>query len=185
MDGKHRLRAGVWDGLVLPDARAGAATFRLVAIFDPRYRQPLLLSSNLGVSPQALWHLYKGRWALEHLPLSAKPMLGAERAFVSGPESRYRLPESALLAGSLLSYVAASDAPAVSGFWDRAARPTCGRVRRTLSRVRSAELPVTGGQLRKKDSVTAHLKTGVEAHRRHKSVQRPAQTACDASFTGN
>jgi hypothetical protein len=184
-DGKHRLWAEVWNGLVLPDARARAATFRLVAIYDPRYRQPLLLASNLLVSPEALWRLYKDRWAIEQWPLSAKPMLGAERAFVSGQQSRWRLPELALLAGNLLSYVAATQAPVASGFWDRAARPTCGRVRRTLWRVHCAELPVAAGQLRKKDSVTAHLKTGVEAHRRHKVVQAPREAAHAARFTGN
>jgi hypothetical protein len=189
-DGKHRLWAEVWNGLVLPNAEATDATFRLVAIYDPRYGQPLLLATTLGVSAKALWHLYKDRWAVEQLPLSAKPMLGAERAFVSGQESRYRLPELALLAGNLLSYVAATGTPVASGplrsgFWDRAARPTCGRVRRTLSRVHSAELPVPKGQLRKKDSVTTHLKTGVEAHRRHKAGQAPREKACAARFTGN
>jgi hypothetical protein len=103
-DGGRRLRAEVWSGLVLPDAAATTATFRLVAIHDPRYGHPLLLSTNLDLSAQALWHLYKDRWAVEQLPLSAKPMLGAERAFVSGQQSRYRLPELALLAGNLLSY---------------------------------------------------------------------------------
>jgi hypothetical protein len=199
-DGKRHLRAELWNGLVLSDvkatdakatdakatdAKAGTATFRLVAIYDPRYGQPLLLASSLAVSAQALWRLYKDRWAIEQLPLSAKPMLGAERAFVSGQESRYRLPELALLAGSLLSYVAATGAPVASGFWDRAARPTCGRVRRTLSRVHCAELPVPAGQVRKKASVTAHLKTGVEAHRRHKAVHAPKDTAYATRFTGN
>lgn len=184
-DGKHRLRAEVWGDLVLPDQKPGAATFRLVAIHDPRYRQPLLLATNLAVSPEALWRLYRDRWAIEQLPLSAKPMLGAERAFVSGQESRWRLPELTLLAGNLLSYVAATGAPVASGFWDRAARPTCGRVRRALSRVHSAELSLPAGQLRKKDSVTAHLKTGVKAHRRHKAVQTPSGAVHPAQFTGN
>ena len=199
-DGKHRLRAEVWNHLVLPDAKASDAkasdakasdakasdaTFRLVAIYDPRYRQPLLLATSLPVATQALWRLYKDRWAIEQWPLSAKPMLGAERAFVFGQESRLRLPELALLAGNLLSYVAATQAPVASGFWDRAARPTCGRVRRTLSRVHCAEFPVPAGQLRKKDSVTTHLKTGVEAHRRHKVVYTPSGAAHHALFTGN
>jgi hypothetical protein len=184
-DGKHQLRAEVWGDLALPDARAGAAALRLVAIHDPRYRQPLLLATNLSVSAQALWRLYKDRWAIEQLPLSAKPMLGAERAFVSGQESRWRLPELALLAGSLLSYAAATGAPATSGFWDRAARPTCGRVRRALSRAHSAELSLPTGQLRKKASVTAHLRTGVEGHRRHKAVQTPSGAVRPAQFTGN
>jgi hypothetical protein len=130
--------------LVLPDVNLReeprAPTFHLVAIHDPRYREPLLLVSNLTVSPEALWRLYRDRWAIEQLPLAAKSMLGAERSFVFGTESRYRLPEMALLAGNLLSYVAATSAPVTTGFWDRAARPTCGRLRRMLARAQWDDL---------------------------------------------
>ncbi len=207
-DGKHRLRAEIWEGLVLPDAKSGAqsedksgaqsedksgaqsedkseanpTTFRIVAIYDSRYQDPLLLATTLSVSASALWHLYRDRWAIEQLPLSAKPMLGAERAWVFGQESRYRLPELALLAGSLLTYIAATQVPLASGFWDRAARPTCGRMRRGLRRVPetdyrqslerlSFELCAGSGQLRKKNSVTAHWKTGIEGHRRQRREQ--------------
>ena len=183
--GTHRLRAHEWNALVLPDQKPGGATFRIVAIFDPRYKEPLLLATNLDVSPEALWRLYRDRWAVEQLPLAAKPMLGAERAFVFGKESRFRLPELALLSGNLLSYVAATSAPVTSGFWDRAARPTCGRLRRALSRVDFSKLPCLEGQLRKKNSLTAHLKTGAEAHRRTKAPTSPTNTAKAASFTGN
>ena len=100
-------------------------------------------------------------------------------------ESRYRLPELALLAGNILSYVAATSAPVASGFWDRASRPTCGRVRRSLLRVNYEKLPVLQGQLRKKNSVTSHLKTGVEAHRRHKPEPGPSLAALTHAFTGN
>lgn len=165
------LRAQVWKALVLPDALPGSASFWIVAILDPRYPQPLLLATNLSVSARAVWQLYRDRWAVEHLPLAAKPMLGAERAFVFGKESRLRLPELALLAGSLLSYVAAQSAPMASGFWDRAARPTCGRLRRALCRVHFSELPVLSGQLRKKNAVTAHLPKGILAHRRTKQPE--------------
>ena len=168
-DGKHRLTAQIWNNLVLPDHKPGAATFRIVAITDPRYKEPLLLATNLPVSAYALWRLYRDRWAVEHLPLAAKPMLGTERAFVFGQESRYRLPELALVAGNMLAYVAATSPPVASGFWDRAARPTCGRLRRVLQRLTYAELPDLEGQLRKKNSVTAHLRKGIEAHRRTKT----------------
>jgi hypothetical protein len=49
--------------LVLPDAKpdakadAQAKTFRIVAIYDPRYQEPLLLATTLSVSASALWHL--------------------------------------------------------------------------------------------------------------------------------
>jgi hypothetical protein len=113
--------------------------------------------------------LYRDRWPIEQLPQAAKQMLGCERAFVFGQESRLRLPELALLAGNLLSYVAATSQPVATGFWDRCARPTCGRLRRVLARVHFSELPVGEGQLRKKASVTAHLPKGVKAHRRQKA----------------
>ena len=179
-DDKHRLTAQEWSGLVLPDQKPGTETFRIVAIFDPRYKEPLLLATNLEVSAQALWRLYKDRWAVEQLPLAAKPMLGAERAFVFGKESRFRLPELALLSGNLLSYVAATSAPVACGFWDRAARPTCGRMRRALSRTDFSKLLCPDGQLRKKNSVTAHLVTGNAARRQIKATHRSQTDAIAA-----
>ena len=97
-------------------------------------------------------------------------MLGAHRAFVFGGESRHRLPELALLAGNVLSYVAATSAAVATGFWDRCCRPTCGRLRRVLLRVDFSEIPVPAGPLRKKASVTGHLPKGVQGHRRRKSL---------------
>jgi hypothetical protein len=171
--GGRGLRAEVFENLVMPDARPGAPSFRIVVIFDPRYSAPLVLATNLFVSAYALWQLYRDRWPIEQLPLAAKQMLGAERAFVFAQESRHRLPELALLAGNVLSYVAATSAPVAAGFWDRAARPTCGRLRRALSRLHFSELPISEGRLRKKESVTVHLPKGVKAHRREKLSARP------------
>lgn len=95
-------------------------------------------------------------------------MLGAHRAFVFGDESRHRLPELALLAGNIVTYVAATSAAVATGFWDRCCHPTCGRLRRVLLRVAFSAIPVPAGALRKKASVTAHLPTGVQGHRRLK-----------------
>ena len=162
------LVAHIWEGVVASDAHPGAATFRVIAIYDPHYRQPLLLATSLSVSAEAVWLVYKDRWPVEQVALAGKPMLGCERAYVFGAESRYRLPELALLCGNILSYLAATAAPVATGFWDRAARPTCGRLRRTLARMSFSDLPEPLGQIRKKNSVTAHLLTGVTAHRRHK-----------------
>jgi hypothetical protein len=167
------LRALIFENLVASDCRPGTPSFRCVVIVDPHYKEPLVLATNLPVSAFALWRLYTDRWAIEQVPLAAKQMLGAERTFVFGAESRYRLPELALLAGHILSYVAASAAPVASGFWDRCARPTCGRLRRVLLRLHFSELPVPQGQLRKKASVTAHLPKGVRAHRRQKGKSVP------------
>ena len=146
---------------------------RCVVIQDPRYRAPLVLVTNLAVSAHAVWGLYRDRWPVEQAPLAAKQMLGAHRAFVFGGESRYRLPELALLAGNIVAYVAATTAAVATGFWDRHCRPTCGRLRRVLVQVPFSEVPVPRGTLRKKASVTGHLPTGVQGHRRRKGTITP------------
>jgi hypothetical protein len=164
------IKAPIWDHLVLSTAKPGAAAFRCAVIHAPRYQEPWVLATNLPVSASALWCLYRDRWPVEQMPLAAKQMLGTHRAFVFGGESRHRLPELALLAGNVLSYVAATSAAVATGFWDRCCRPTCGRLRRVLLRVNFSEVPVPEGPLRKKASVTAHLPTGVQGHRRQKGV---------------
>jgi hypothetical protein len=166
----RRVHAQIWNNLVLSTATPGAAGFRCVVIHDPRYHAPLVVATNLPVSAAALWGLYRDRWPIEQVPLAAKQMVGAHRACVFGGESRYRLPELALLAGNILSYVAATSAAVATGFWDRCCRPTCGRLRRVLLRVDFCEIPVPAGELRKKASVTAHLPKGVQGHRRQKGV---------------
>ncbi len=169
-----RLRAEVWKDVVLSEDKVDAVPVNVVAVFDPRYKEPWLLATNLEVTAEVVWRLYRDRWAVEHLPLVAKPMLGCGQAFVFGKESRLRLPELALLSGNMLSYVAATCCAVATGFWDRMCRATCGRLRRVLNRLDFSELPVLGEQLRKKASVTSHLSTGVEGHRRQKSV-KPGQ----------
>ena len=168
---RRMVHAQVWDNLVLSTAKPGAAAFRCVVIHDPRYQAPWVLATNLPVSAYALWCLYRDRWPIEQMPLAAKQMLGAHRAFVFGGESRYRLPELALLAGNVLTSVAATSVAVATGFGDRYCRPTCGRWRRVLQRVDFAAIPVPEGPLRKKASVTAHLPKGVQGHRRQKGVR--------------
>jgi hypothetical protein len=167
------IRAQVWDNLVLADAKPGAPAFRCMGIHDPRYHEPWVVATNLPVSAYALWRLYRDRWPIEQAPLAAKQMLGAHRAFVFGSESRYRLPELALLAGNILAYVAATTAAVATGFWDRQCRPTCGRLRRILLQVHFSEVPVPAGALRKKASATGHLPKGVQGHRRRKGSPTP------------
>ena len=166
--GSHTLRAHVFENLVHKEARPGSASFRIVVIFDPRYTRPLMVATNRSLSAFDLWCLYRDRWPVEQMPLAAKQMLGCEHAFVFGDESRWRLPELAMLAGNLLSYVAACGQPVATGFWDRCARPTPGRIRRSLFRQSFSDLPPLPGQFRKKASPTAHLLTGVRGHRRQK-----------------
>lgn len=164
------VRAQVWDNLVLSTAKPGAVALRGAVIHDPRYHEPLVVATNLPVSAHALWRLYCDRWPIEQLPLAAKQMVGAHRAFVFGAERRHRLPELALLAGNILAYVAATSAAVPTGFWDRCCRPTGGRLRRVLERVDFSAIPVPEGALRKKASVTAHLPKGVQGHRRRKGL---------------
>jgi len=182
--GKRTIRALIFENLVEKEAKPGAASFRCVVILDPKYKDPLVIATNLQVTAYALWCLYRDRWPIEQVPLAAKQMLGAEQSYVFGPDSRVRLPEVALLAGNLLSYVAASSQAVGTGFWDRCARPTCGRLRRRLLRLDFLDLPVPEGQMRKKASVTAHLPKGVKAHRRKKTQPTADQLFCAAWFTG-
>jgi hypothetical protein len=164
-----RLRAEFWDDLVLRETKeAEPVRFRVVAIYDPRFAEPLLLATRLDLSGADLRALYLDRWPIEGLPLAAKVILGTGRQFVFGKESRQRLPELALLAGAVLSYLAATEPVCATGFWDRKPKPTAGRLRRVLSRVHYANLGEIPAELRKKDSPTAHLPKGVAAHRRRK-----------------
>lgn len=156
------LRAEVWADLRRADAppQSDGPTVTVIAVQDPRYREPLLLATSLAASPPVAQALYRDRWPVEQLPLAAKQMLGAARQFVSAPETCQRLPELALLAGAILSYGAAT-APAIpTGFWDRRPRPTPGRLRRALTRVPFPhDFPLLA-RLRVKKSPTAHLPTG-------------------------
>ncbi len=173
------VRAEFWDDLVLPEATPGAATFTSVVIHDPRFHQPLVLAVSLALAGPALQAFYRDRWPVEQLPLAAKQVVGAHRQFVFAAESRQRLPELAFLAGSILTYVAATTPTLRTGFWDRAAQPTCGRLRRLLGRVPFLELAAAGlpEQFRKKAVVTAHLPKGILGHRRQKGSPRSAEKA--------
>ena len=160
------LRAEIWDALVLCDAAADSPSFTGVAVHDPRYRDPLLLASPLALPAQRVHALYQDRWAVEQLPLAAKQMLGAARAFVHAPETCQRLPALALLAGAILSYSAASSPAIPTGFWDRRPQPTPGRLRRALAqRLFPQDFPLPA-RLRRKASITAHLPTGFWGQRR-------------------
>jgi hypothetical protein len=187
------LRAETWTDLVLPDADAAAASFRVIAIHDPRHPTPLLLASSVALTPQAARALYADRWPVEQLPLAAKQLLGAERSFVSAPETCQRLPEMALVAGAILSYLAATTSLCATGFWDRRPQPTAGRLRRVLgtgSFPDTASLPT---RVRRKAAVTRHLRTGSWGQRRRRPAasgpptprSRARATPQTASVSGN
>jgi hypothetical protein len=169
------LKAYFWERLVARDGKPGHPSFTCIVIHDPRYNEPLLLLTNLSISGEVALGLYHQRWAIEQLPLVGKQLLGAQRQYVFAPESRQRLPELALLSSSILSYGAATSRAIPTGFWDRAPRPTSGRLRRVLSRVTFSELGALPARLREKASPTAHLLKGVAAHRRQKRVTPSTQ----------
>lgn len=135
-------------------------------MYDPVYKEPWVLVTNLILSGGDTRAFYPARWPIEQVPLTAKQLIGAHRQFVSAEAPRQRLPELSLLAATLLIYLAATYPAQPAGFWDRAPRPTAGRLRRAIAQLdisKSAPLPQ---QLRQKASVTDHLPKGINAHRR-------------------
>jgi hypothetical protein len=165
------FRAEFWEDLVLRECKPSAEnqTFTVVAVYDPRFETPWLLACPLQLCGADSWAFYHDRWPIEQLPLAAKQMVGAQRQFVSAEESCYRLPELSLLAGSMLTYLAATLPPIPTGFWDRHPKGTPGRLRRWLGRTTFSDLPpVLNGRIRKKSSVTDHLPKGILGHRRSK-----------------
>jgi len=162
------FRAEFWDNLVLPDVKVHPdnPTFTVAAIYDPRFRQPWLLACPLRLSGRALRGLYRDRWPVEQVPSAGKQMLGGARQFVFAPESCQRLPELNLLAGAIVTYLAATLPAVPTGFWDRNPKPTPGRLRRLLARVNFPKLYPLPERLRKKNSVCDHLPKGILGHRR-------------------
>lgn len=178
IEGDRIIQAAYWDNLVGRREKAGSATTFTCAVFhDPRFRQPLAVICSVPITGPALRQLYRDRWPIEVLPLTAKQILGAGRQFVFAEESRQRLPELALLTGSILTYVAATHTqPIPSGFWDRLPQPTSGRLRRAIAGVSFSMLTGFAEELHKKDSRTDHLPKGVNAHRRLKRPAPPADS---------
>lgn len=166
------LQAQVWEALVSTTATPGAPTFTCFLLTDPHYRTPLLLISSLKLSAAEAYAAYRQRWPVEQVPQAAKQLLGAHRQFVFGQASRQRLPELALLSGSLLMYLAATQPAHPAGFWDRTPQPTAGRLRRQLAQHQySQDWPMLE-HIRKKNSVTDHLPKGITGHCRTSGYAR-------------
>lgn len=164
-----------WRNLVRTDQKVAVdnETFFILVFSDPLYRNPLLLSTNIVAQPASIFCLYLDRWPVEQIPLAAKQMLGLHRQFVSAEASCLRLPALALLAGNILTFLAAALPTFPTGFWDRQPKKTPGRLRRVLAQTDFSKEYGCHGQLRKKESVTDHLPKGVQAHRRHKAIWLP------------
>lgn len=176
VENSREIRVEIWRNMLLNKAIPSQEnqTFDVYAIYDPDFEQPWLLATPVELKPQSVRAIYQDRWPVEQIPLSAKQMVGAHRQFVHNPESVQRLPELALLAGSILSFLAASFPPTPTGFWDRKPKRTPGRFRRLLmSQPFPKDVPLSG-QLRKKKSVTAHLPKG--------NLARKPKPANSASF---
>ena len=156
---------------------AGAKTFQVYAIHDPAYATPWLLATALKLKAATVKAMYQDRWPVEQIPLAAKQMIGAHRQFVHADESIQRLPELALLAGSILSYLAATSPLAPTGFWDRQPKRTPGRFRRMLMGKPFPQSYPLPGQLRKKNSLTSHLPKGILAHRRKSTTSAPVSVS--------
>jgi len=166
------VRADIWDNLILRGTKADEAaempTFSIVVIHHPLFAHPLVLATSLSIAARHVYHLYLDRWPVEQVPLAAKQMIGAHRAFVFAQETCQRLPELTLLAGVILSYLAATLPAVPTGFWDRIPKPTPGRLRRFLGR---SGFPINfplPPEIRQKASVTDHLPKGSSLFRRKK-----------------
>ncbi len=163
----RELRAEIWRDLFLNKTIPGKDNqiFDVYALYDPDFDKPWLLAIPIKLKPESVRAIYKDRWPVEQVPLSAKQMLGAHRQFIHSPESIQRLPELALLAGSILSFLAATFPPIPTGFWDRQPKRTPGRFRRTLFGKPFPKDAKLSDRLREKKSVTTHLPKGNLARR--------------------
>jgi hypothetical protein len=161
------IRAEIWEDVVLPDVTPdeAAQTFQVYAIYDPDYDTPWLLATPLKLKATTVKAIYRDRWPVEQIPLAAKQMVGAHRQFVHAQESIQRLPELALLAGSILSFLAATAPLAPTGFWDHHPKRTPGRLRRMLRGQPFPQSYPFPERLHEKASVTAHLPKGILARR--------------------
>jgi hypothetical protein len=174
------IQVSAWHQLVSVDTAVAAeagnpqGAFAVYLYQDPCYQHPLVLATNLNVQPQTAYLIYRDRWprpkGTRQAPLAAKQMIGLHRHFVFAPETCFRLPELGLLAGAILTYMAAALPPTPSGFWDRTPKATPGRLRRLLAQADFPTLAAFDPELRQKNSFTAHLPKGIDAHRRTKQV---------------
>lgn len=115
------IKVHCWHDLVLTKHKVADKhdTFDIFVFFDPLYVEPLVLGTNVTLTAKTVFMMYLDRWPVEQVPLSAKQMLGLGRQFVFASESCQRLPELSLLAGNIVTYLAANLPPMPTGFWDR------------------------------------------------------------------
>ena len=163
------LEARIWRDVMLTEQKGWSAerkalnakqSWLVVVVKHPDYVIPMVILLNLELTAEQSYQVMRGRWGVEQLPLVSKQLLGGSRMFVFEAEMNYRLPELTFLAASVLLMVAACCEEMPSGWWDLRAKPTAGRLRRELSKVRDLRVLDVPGELRKKNSVTAQLPHG-------------------------
>jgi hypothetical protein len=93
--------------------------YSIWVLADPLFKTPLVLGTNLSVTPEVIFNLYLDRWPVEQIPLVAKQLLGCQRQFVFAHTSCWRLGELALLVGNILTWLAVLLPPQPSGYGDR------------------------------------------------------------------
>lgn len=169
---QRTIQYEVWQTLVTTPTKVNPVnpTFAIFVFHDPLYDKPLVLATDLALTADLIYLIYRDRWPVEHPPLAAKQMIGLHRQFVFNDEACFRLPELALLTGNLLTHTAAMLPPIPTGFWDRTPKATPGRLRRALAKTLFPNLAAFDPKIRKKKSVCTHLPKGILAHRRKKSL---------------
>jgi hypothetical protein len=178
-DGRE-IQVEIWRELVLTDQKPSPKNkiFDIYVFHDPKYKTPWVLTTPIKLKPESVHDIYSDRWRfakqiVEQVPLSSKQMLGSHRQFVHNPECVQHLPEITLLAGSILSFLAAFFQPVPTGFWGKNPKRTPGRFRWQLLGKpfpRVAELP---RRFREKQSFSAHFLKGYLGR-----TQLTAQEAC-------
>ena len=118
---ERTIRAQGWHNLVRRDQEVDEANelFSIWVFFDPLYKTPLIVGTNVSLQPESVFLFYHDRWPVEEVPLVAKQTLGLHRHFVWALLSIIRLPALALLAANILTYLATVLPPMPTGFWDR------------------------------------------------------------------
>lgn len=166
------IRYESWHNLVTAATKVHKQnqTVSIHVFHDPHYLNPMVLATDMAFKPETVYLVYRERWPVEHPPLSAKQMIGLHRQFVFSDESCQRLPELGLLAGNILTHIAAALPPIPTGFWDRTPKNTPGRLRRLLAKAIFPNPDQLHPELRKKNSVSDHLPKGIHAHRRTKAA---------------
>jgi hypothetical protein len=104
---------------------------KVIAIHHPDYNDPLLLGAQMvGLKPKSMAKMYPERWPIEGIPQTAKYLLsgGGGRHYVHLPQAMKRLTALSMIFGSTFP-------PIRSGFWDRVAQPTYGRLLRYLKKL--------------------------------------------------